>query len=62
MDNDLKLELHALGTTHQLIQYLKNCAEQIERDSKKCELPWYDISNGGSFMGDFKVTERKYGS
>lgn len=52
---NLKIELSAAGTAKQLIQYLKDSADQIERDSKTCELPWFNISNGGSFFGDFKV-------
>jgi hypothetical protein len=58
--NDLKnqqLKLNAYGTIHQLIQFLRSSADQIERDSaKNSELPWSCIWNSScGFMGDFKV-------
>jgi hypothetical protein len=52
----LSLALNAYGTSNQLIVFLRNTADQIERDSTRHALPWFSIQNGGGFIGDFKVT------
>ena len=49
------LKLSASGTPHQLIAYLRNAADQIEMDSKRHPLPWFNVVTG-AMMADFKVS------
>jgi hypothetical protein len=50
------LSLNASGTPNQLIVFLRNAADQIEMDEKHHDLPWFCVTNGCGFIGDFKVS------
>lgn len=56
-ENNLKLLVSASGTSNQLIDFLRNAADQIERDSQRSQPPWFNFQNGGGFMGSFTVND-----
>jgi hypothetical protein len=54
--SELKLELNARGTPHQLACILENAAKAIRSDEQRHPLPWFDVCCG-SVTYDWKVTD-----
>ena len=51
------VELTASGTLHQLANFLREAADQLEQESMLRTIPWWQKGSGMGFHGELNVTE-----